>query len=341
MSYDLPYRTSRTYGLPVWGPLLALAGLLLMGTPAAGTEPAKRVTTIALVDKPWGFTFNGTGYKVQADGVKPDGRRYFFATNPVTLVSISITLEAVSEQATAEGCRLHLDRVARTPFAKLSQGITRSEVRNLTIIEYVIPEAGGQRIDQWNLIACTGHDRVYADVHLSKLRFQPGDESLLRTVLDHIHITSGIAPTSLELFQAGSAPYLHGDYRQAIPHYERALATERENPSLSPRLRRILIENLGTAYNQTHNPAGARATFEYGLVQDPTYAPFHYHLACIYADLGDPVNALRSLQAAFRYKTGQPADASLPDPRYERAFRLLMNDPDFARSIESLFTTRS
>lgn len=192
-----------------------------------------------------------------------------------------------------------------------------------------------------NLIACTGHDQIYADIHLSKLRFQPGDEALLRAALERIQLTSTTAPTSLQLFQAGSAPYLHGDYRRAIPHYERALATERATPSLPPDLWRLLIENLGTAYNLTDNPTEARAIFEYGVMQDPTFAPFHYHLACTYADLRDPANALQSLRAAFRFRAGQPAGATLPDPRYERSFRTLMNDPDFARSVESLFATPS
>lgn len=71
-----------------------------------------------------------------------------------------------------------------------------------------------------------------------------------------------VAPTtSLDLFRAGSAPYLRGDYRAAIPHYEKVFELEGTNPALEKSLWRVLVDNLGMVYGMTGDLRKATATF--------------------------------------------------------------------------------
>ncbi|MFZ1762292.1 MAG: hypothetical protein WAT99_05360, partial [Nitrospira sp.] len=125
--------------------------LFAFGT-AMATEPPQPAP-IALVEQPWAVSLDMTGYRVRIDGVKPDGRRYVFATNSAAAMHLSVTLEAVSGQATEQGCFAHLERIARTSPEQPQQDITRYEIRQVPVLEYLLPETNGTPVDQLHLFA--------------------------------------------------------------------------------------------------------------------------------------------------------------------------------------------
>lgn len=302
---------------------------------AAAEQPRQRAT-IAFVEKPWAMAVDITGYKVHMDGMKPDGRRYFFATDATTSMSLSVTLEAVSGQATVQGCRSHMEHITQASAVSIGQGVTQYEIRHLFVIEYLMPDPQGQRSGQLHLFACTGRDNVYADIHISKTGAKPGDEPLLRTMLDRVHVEAAATAGSLDHFRAGSVPYLQGKYAEAIPHYEQALTLEQSNPTLDRLLWRLLIDNLGTAYQVTGKFLQAHSTFEYGLSQDPANPMFHYHLARTYAGMNERGKAMQSLLKAFRNKQHRSAGDVMPDPRQDISFSQFMLDPVFRTWADSL-----
>ena len=206
----------------------------------------------------------------------------------------------------------------------------------MPVIEYLIPEGNGPQRGLLHLFACSGKDNVYADIHIAKTGLDAGDESLLRDILTRVHIVSVDLADSLDHFQAGSAPYLRGEYSQAISHYEQALALEQISPRLDKSLWGLLIGNLGTAYGLTGDLLRAKTVFEYGLSRDPADPVIHYDLARIYAAMDDRARAMPSLHNAFHHalhrKTGQP----LPDPRRDPVFARCMWDPEFRTSAEAL-----
>ena len=318
---------------------LILASALSLTVQAAGmalAQDASHQATIALIDKPWAVSLDITGYRVHVDGVKPDRRRYFLATNDTTSMHLSITLEAVSDQATEQGCLAHLERIAQTAAAPLSPAPTRYEVHHIPVLEYLLPETGGQRADQLHLFACASKDNVYTDIHVSKTGAKAGDASQLREVLGSLTIVAAARASSLDHFRAGSAPYLHGQFRQAISHYEQAVALEQANPLLDKTLWRLLIHNLGVAYGRTGDLARAKTTFDYGLSQDPSNPLFHYHLARTYAGMNDRDKAMQSLHDAFLHSRRRNEGDPIPDPRQDVSFGRLMLDPAFRTLTESL-----
>lgn len=311
-------------------------GLTLMVAGTATGEETPHLATIALIDQPWAVTLDITGYRVQVDGVKPDGRRYFLATNQATSMSLSVTLEKVSGQATEQGCLAHLEDLARTSPAHVRPDTTRFEVQHMPVIEHLIPEARGRHGEQLHLFACASKDDVYTDIHVSKAGFTAGDDSRLREVLNSLAIVAAAKAGSLDHFRAGSAPYLQGKFEQAIPHYEQAIALEQTNPILDKALWRLLIHNLGVAYGMTGDLMHAKTTFDYGLSQDPENPLFHYHLARTYAGMNDREKAMQSLHAAFHNNHRQDPGEYMPDPRQDVSFRRLMLDPAFRTLTESL-----
>lgn len=318
---------------------LILASALSFTVQTAGitlADDAPRLASIALVDKPWAVSLDITGYRVQADGVKPDSRRYFLATNDTTSTSLSVTLEAVSGPATEQGCLAHLERIARSAATPLSPRQTRYEVHHIPVLEYLISETGGQQTNQRHLFACASKDNVYTDIHVSKTGGKAGDDSQLREALDSLTIEAAATASSLDHFRAGSAPYLQGQFRQAIPHYEQAVALEQANPALDTSLWRLLIHNLGVAYGRTGNLARAKATFDYGLSQDPANPFFHYDLARTYAGMNNRDKAMQSLHDAFLHSRRRNEGDPMPDPRQDVSFGRFMLDPAFRTLAESL-----
>ena len=299
-------------------------------------EDAPQLATLALIDKPWAVRLDVTGFRVHVDGVKPDGRRYLFATDDARSIQLSVTLQAVPGPATEQGCLLHLEHVARATIPATDQGPLRDNRRNLTLLEYVLPATGKAPAEQFHLLACTGKDDVYADIHLSQPLGKGSDPASLRTLLDSLTIVAASAPSSLDHFRAGSAPYLLGKFALAIPHYEQALVLEQANPTLEQTLWQLLIHNLGTAYGRTGRFGRAKATFDYGLSKDPANPMWHYELARTYAGMNDRDRMLQALDSAFFHHRNRQGDKQMPDPRQDGSFGRFMLDPAFRRLAESL-----
>lgn len=318
-------------------PCVVIAFILtLLAIDPAGADDAPHLVTLALIDKPWAVRLDVTGFRLHVDGVKPDGRRYLLATDDARSIQLSVTLETVHGHATAQGCALHLERVSRTTMPAADQGPTRDSRLNLTLLEYILPGAGHDPSEQVHLLACTGKDDVYVDIHLSQTGGRGSDTSLLRALLHSMTIVAAPAPSSLDHVRAGSVPYLLGKFGLAIPHYEQALALEQVNPTLDQPLWQLLIHNLGTAYGLTNNFGQAKATFDYGLSKDPANPMWHYELARAYAGMSDREKMMQSLNAAFLHHRNRQSAEPLPDPRQDVAFARFMLDPAFRRLTELL-----
>ncbi len=310
--------------------------LLLVAIGPAGAEQRHQPVTLALIDMPWAMRLDVPGFRIQVDGVKPDGRRYLLATDEARAIQLSVTLEMVQGPATDDGCLLHLEHVGRTALPAGSLRPVQDHDRGLFLLEYTLPAADTWEREQVHLLACTVKDNVYADLHLSQTVGHSGDASVLRALLRSLAFVAAPVPGSLDHFRAGSAPYLQGHFKQAIPHYEQAFALEQANPTLDRPLWQLLIHNLGMAYGRTGNLARAKATFDYGLSKDPANPMWHYELARIYAGMNDRDKMMQSLRTAFFYHRNRQRGERMPDPRQDVSFGRFMLDPVFRRLTESL-----
>ncbi|MDP9133102.1 MAG: hypothetical protein M3M98_08210, partial [Nitrospirota bacterium] len=99
--------------------LLGALVFTVMSLGIAFAEESRNIATVAFVEKAWAVALNITGYSVHLDGVTPDGRRYFFATNAVTSMTLSVTLERITGQATEQGCMTHLQHIAQTSASNI------------------------------------------------------------------------------------------------------------------------------------------------------------------------------------------------------------------------------
>jgi tetratricopeptide (TPR) repeat protein len=281
---------------------------------------------------------NLPGFAVRAIETKPDGRRYMVAENETTNVVVSVTLEQVKPGAPASSCRESLEKKTKNPPLKI-QDVRFSRSGDVDVMQYVVPEFRGQRVNQESMFACQIYDNTYIDLHVSKVNYVTADEPLFAGVLSSMHIDK-VQRSSVELVEQASRLYLQHDYKGAIGPYAQALELEKVNPKLEKSFWYVLVDNLGMSYGITGDLGKAKETFEYGVSRDPTYPLFHYNLACTYAEMGDATEAGNYLKKAFDYKANVLPGESMPDPRKDDSFKKLMKNKEFRELAETLARSR-
>lgn len=308
-----------------------MVGLVTLPCVAQQAKPLRG--HLSLPDKSWGVFLELPGFTVNTVETMVDGRRYMMAENPETHVVVSLTLEEVSQPATAS-CHDSLEKRAKKPPFKV-QDVKFSQAGQADVMEYMVSKAQGRPVNQKSLFACEFYDGAYVDLHISKINFDPADAPLFSQVLDSMKIES-VHRSSMELLEQASRLYLQHDYHGAIGPYSQALDLEKTKPELQKPLWYVLIDNLGMSYGITGDLEQARATFEYGIAKDPTYPLFYYNLACTYAEMGKADEASQNLKKAFEYKANVITGETMPDPRKDDSFKKLMQNPDFRQLAETL-----
>src|SRR6266566_101870 len=143
-------------------------------------------------------------------------------------------------------------------------------------------------------------------------------------------------PETRKLLEQGSGFFLDGDYKRAIPPYQKALDREKENRTLSDTLWRVMVDNLGMAYGISGDLKKAKETFEYGLSKEPKYPMFHYNMACTFAEMNDVDKTISYLQQAFQYKQNMIKGERFPDPWTDDSFQRFMKDERFVSALKEL-----
>ena len=336
------------------------------GISQAVAEENESPTFVTWPEKGLGLSIDLAGFKKDLDLVKPDGRRYLMASHPKTGLNVSVTLEIVPTQASAQGCIDQLKLIQTGPLASRGQNINLNAAGEMPTLEFTLHKFEGVRVDQMNVYACLAQQDVYADIHLSKVQYTTADAPFFQSILNSVRLQSGPSevkqretkaqpppqikpqvqplapPNSRELLDIGNALYRQSNYAQAIPPYQKAFELEKVEPQLDRNLWRVLIDNLGMAYGMTGHLKEARTTFEQGIQADPAYPMFHYNLACTFAGMNDLGRTMQSLTTAFRYRKNQnPGEAGMPDPRLDSSFQRFMKNETFRTLVNDLTATKS
>jgi len=334
------------------------------GTSQAAVGKDEPRTFVTWPEKGLGLSIDLSGFKKDIDQVKPDGRRYLMASHPKTGLHVSVTLEKVPTQASAKGCVEQLQLIQQGPVVTSGQDINFNADGEIPTLEYTLHKIQGVRLDQKTVYACMAQDNVYADIQLSKVQYTTADAPHFQSILKTVRLQplpsetrQTPAPTpapvlapvpvpepppdSRQLLNIGNALYLQNNYAQAIPPYKKAFELEKVEPQLDRTLWRVLIDNLGMAYEMTGHLKLAKATFEQGIQADPTYPMFHYNLACTFAEMNDLDHAMQSLTTAFRHRKNQtPGEEKMPDPRQETSFLRFMKNDTFRNLVNNLAATK-
>jgi tetratricopeptide (TPR) repeat protein len=216
------------------------------------------------------------------------------------------------------------------------EGIRTFDRGDFSTREYLIPDFQGQPIHQKNVFGYTVSGDMGLDFHISKSSYSAADDKFFDLLISGVRVIHDYKPDSRTEFGYGSIFYMHQDWTRASVHFERSLQLERQNRALSSTLWNVLVDNLGMAYGMSGEISKAKATFEYGIQENPTYPMFRYNLACADSELGDLDGALDQLKLAFQYKSHSNPGEGIPDPAKDDSFKRYLSDPRFARLTKEM-----
>jgi tetratricopeptide (TPR) repeat protein len=189
-----------------------------------------------------------------------------------------------------------------------------------------------------------------AEVHISKTEFKLDDQRLFEQVLSGIELSldklnpdskvtpsaTDQAPDAEHYFAEGSKSYLRQEYAAAADYYPKGLILSKQKHTLSKNHFRVLVDNLGMAYEISGKLDEAKATFEYGVTQDPDIHMFYYNLACAYGEMNKMDEALVQLRVANKYKANMIPGEIFPDPLKDDSFRFFINNQTFVSAIREM-----
>jgi hypothetical protein len=284
--------------------------------------------------------------------VRPDGKEVQLrAFGRPDKLGISAFLQRVSFSASAEKCRDEW-----WPGTKKAVDMQRDDLQETVVkdgiarVEFIVPEFKGVKVMQKDMHAYLGSDNLCAEIHLSKAGFNAEDSKLFEDVLASVKLLPDAsfpeaqAQSSAQnhdhdssyYFGLGSKFYLQQNYSKAAESYEKALNLEKQKRTLSKDYFRVLVDNLGMSYGIGGKLPQAKATFEYGLTQDPEYPMFFYNLACTYGEMDKMNDALAQLRQAYRYKANSIAGETLPDPMKDDSFRHFVGKEEFVNAVHEM-----
>ncbi len=298
----------------------------------AQSRDASTPLRISLEGQPWALQMNLSGFAVKENLTRPDGRRYLYAVNDASGLSVSITIEKVTGGATLNGCREVFRGRAQPggPF-KLDE-VKESQEGDMAIQEYMIHEANGAPVEQKNIFGCMPKDDAYIDIHVSKIQFKAADRPRLMAILSSGTIVAAAPPTgSVALVMEGNKHFALNEFDKAIGPYQEALDLEKKEQKLDSSQWRILIDNLAMAYGITGKLPAVEEVLKNGLSKDPTYPMFYFVYADLYAERNDLDNTMKFLRLALKYKNNVIPGEKLPDPSADDSFKRFLKNDEFVK----------
>ena len=189
---------------------LTLVSLLTGALPAAALESSAR-TIVSQSNSHVGLSIDLAGFTIERDQLKPNGRRYLMASHPGTGIKVAIALEQVAGQASIAGCIEHLQHVQKGSAVSRGKDVTLSTAHEMPTLEYTLPRFQGVRLDQKSLYACMAEGNVYANIHVSKVRYTDADASRFRQLLTTLRLQSGPSPRMTAHQSNSAAPLFSVD----------------------------------------------------------------------------------------------------------------------------------
>jgi len=225
---------------------------------------------------------------------------------------------------------------AATDHGLRVEGMKTFDRGDFSMREYLIPDFQGKPIHQKSVFGYAVSGDMGLDFHISKSSYSAADDKFFDSLISGVRLIHDYKPDSTTEFGYGSIFYLRQDWTRASAHYERSLQLERQNRALSPTQWNVLVDNLGMAYGMSSEISKAKAIFEYGTKENPSYPMFRYNLACADSELGDLDGALNQLKLAFQYKSHSNPGEGIPDPAKDDSFKRYLDDPRFVKLTKEM-----
>lgn len=172
-----------------------LLGVLNPGSPSYGQGPGSTGApiTLALPNRGWALEIQAAGFATQRDETREDGNaRYFYATNSDSNLNMSVLLEKTPSSQSRTHCRAYYWENLKKRSPLKMDDVRMSDPGHVAVLEYMVKQYQDLQVEQKNLNAYLAKDGVCVDIHLSKVQFRSGEESLFTAVLDGLRVAENV-----------------------------------------------------------------------------------------------------------------------------------------------------
>jgi len=190
--------------------------VMLVAVTAYTAEIIRQTINLTLPQLNWVLQIEAPDFILKDKEVTESGTKtMFFAANEKTGVVMSAFLEKAAHKGDARECRSYYwERGKKSPTKKDDFAV--SEAGEMAILEYIVKEAEGEKINQKNLNAYLSRDDYWIDIHLSKVKFKPDEEVLFKEILNRIKFRDKFPPSNSKSNRHYSLPE-HGSITLAVP----------------------------------------------------------------------------------------------------------------------------
>jgi tetratricopeptide (TPR) repeat protein len=306
-----------------------------MATTSAAHKSTTRIT-LSLPELSWALEVAETGFMLEEKEIAPSGdAARFLAVNKATGVTMSAFLEKAPGKGDSKECRNYYWTKAKNSPLKKEQ-IKLSEAGPIALVEYVVPDYLGTKVNQRNVNAYLSKDGYWIDVHLSITDHKSGANDRMQPILQNIRINVSYKPSASDFFAYGNLYFGRKDYMKAALQYEKALNLENKKPTFDRKMWIVLVDQLGMSYGIAGDLAKSKQLYEWAITKEPEYPMFFYNLACVYGEMGKADDALHNLLIANKFKNNMLPYESLPDPRTDSSFRECLKNKHFSAELHKM-----
>src|SRR5262249_32191300 len=215
-------------------PVLLLV-LLTPSTHSGSQQPEGSAVRLTVPKAPWTVVISGEAPVLRTQEIGSDGGRgYFMLTDEKTEMNASLFIEPADKCKSSRECR---DMVwkAGNPSWGTPKNVKLSELGEISLLEFMVPEYQGQPVRQQNMYAEFVREGYWVDLHLSKVLYKDEDRLLFERIVKSVKFEpkqtelagrnaqsvpdERIAKETMQLVAQASAAYLRQDYKKAIQLY--------------------------------------------------------------------------------------------------------------------------
>jgi tetratricopeptide (TPR) repeat protein len=250
-----------------------------------------------------------------------------------------VTLEASvfpNDDGSADACR---ELTLTLLLANLhSQGAIKDERKGVRTLSggltlatesFLIATTGVNPGSQQNVYAFAAGPHTCAELHLTQAGSTPASDPLFQNEIDHLRFEPDYGPTWQDFNTIASSFYdTMRDFRAAAVFYRRALETLPSSPATLNQ-RRTMTDQLAMSYAIYGDVKNSYNVNEDAILQDPTYPYYYYNLACVDAELHNPLDARRHLELAFARRGNALPGEPLPNPLTDTSIQKLQSNRVF------------
>jgi hypothetical protein len=166
--------------------LIVLCILLACSSYSFAQKKTKELSKIDIPEKNWSLEVSLPGFFVTGNLANRDNQSgRLDAEIESEGYMLTIMWVKTAEKGTSKELRdLASNNLKRSPVEK--DGFTHSEYKEFPMLEYLVKEFRGVKLNQKHHNAYIAKDGVWIDIHLSKVNYTPGEEKRFFAILDSV-----------------------------------------------------------------------------------------------------------------------------------------------------------